>query len=58
MTSWSSEISSLGIRPMTMVFQVRDPKLIAATKADDRVLFKVLKGADGRTVVTDIKPAR
>lgn len=56
MTSWLSEISSSGMP--TMVFHVRDPEFIAATKAGDRVLFEVVKEADGATVVTDIKPAR
>lgn len=52
------ELSSVGMPPMTMVFRVRDPQLIAATKAGDKVWFKVIKDADGAMVVTDLKPAQ
>jgi Cu/Ag efflux protein CusF len=50
------EIKSLEMPPMTMVFTVRDPKLLDALKVGDRVLFRAAK-EDGSYVVTAIKPA-
>jgi Cu/Ag efflux protein CusF len=43
--------------PMTMVFTVRDGKLLDAVKVGDRVLFRAVKEDGGTYVVTAIKPA-
>ncbi|GIL06454.1 MAG: RND transporter [Betaproteobacteria bacterium] len=51
------EIKSLEMPPMTMVFTVRDPKLLDAVKVGDRVLFRAAKEDGGTYVVTAIKPA-
>lgn len=51
------EIRSLDMPPMSMVFQVRRPELLDAVKVGDKVLFSVVKEADGSLVVTTIKPA-
>lgn len=51
------ELKSLGMPPMTMVFNVRDPALLDAVKVGDKVLFTAAKDADGSFVVTAIKPA-
>lgn len=52
------EIKSLDMPAMTMVFEVRDPKLLDAVKAGDKVRFRVVKEPNGAFVVTDIKPAQ
>jgi Cu/Ag efflux protein CusF len=52
------EIKSLDMPAMTMVFEVRDPKLLDAVKAGDKVRFRVIKEPNGAYVVTDIKPAQ
>ncbi len=52
------EIKSLDMPPMTMVFTVRDPKLLDAVKVGDRVLFRAAKEDGGTYVVTAIEPAR
>ncbi len=51
------EIRSLEMPPMTMVFTVRDPRLLDAVKVGDKVLFRAAKGEGGTYVVTAIKPA-
>jgi Cu/Ag efflux protein CusF len=51
------EIKSLEMPPMTMVFTVRDPKLLDAVKVGDKVLFRAAKEDGGTYVVTAIKPA-
>lgn len=51
------EIKSLEMPPMTMVFTVRDPKLLHAVKIGDKVLFRAAKEDGGTYVVTAIKPA-
>jgi Cu/Ag efflux protein CusF len=51
------EIKSLDMPPMTMVFEVRDAKLLDTVKAGDKVLFRVIKEANGAFVVTEMKPA-
>lgn len=51
------EIKALEMPPMTMVFTVRDPKLLDALKAGDKVLFRAAKEDGGTYVVTAIKPA-
>lgn len=52
------EIKSLDMPPMTMVFNVRDPKLLDQVKVGDKVQFAVEKAPDGAFVVTEIKPAQ
>ena len=52
------ELKALDMPPMTMVFNVRDAALLDAVKVGDKVLFSVIKDADGSFVVTAIKPAR
>ncbi len=51
------EIKNLDMPPMTMVFTVRDPKLLDEVKVGDRVLFAAEQTPEGRLVVTAIKPA-
>ncbi|UCG95953.1 MAG: copper-binding protein [Burkholderiales bacterium] len=51
------EIKSLDMPPMSMVFRVRPDDLIETVKVGDKVLFTVVKDADGSLVVTSIKPA-
>lgn len=50
-------IKSLEMPAMTMVFEVRDTKLLDAVKTGDKVLFRVIKEPNGAIVVTDMKPA-
>jgi Cu/Ag efflux protein CusF len=50
-------IKALEMPPMTMVFTVRDGKLLDAVKVGDRVLFRAVKDDGGTYVVTAIKPA-
>lgn len=52
------EIRALEMPPMTMVFTVRDPKLLDAVKVGDKVLFRAAKEDGGTYVVTAIEPAR
>lgn len=51
------EIRNLGMPPMTMVFQARDPKLLDGLKVGDKVNFKAEK-VDGNYAVTAIEPRR
>ncbi|HYF19734.1 MAG TPA: copper-binding protein [Ramlibacter sp.] len=51
------EIKGLDMPPMTMVFQVRDPKVLDQVKAGDTVHFRAEK-VDGGYVVTELQPAR
>lgn len=51
------EIKSLEMPPMTMVFTVRDPKLLDAVKVGDKVRFRAAKEDSGTYVVTAIEPA-
>ena len=51
------EIRSLEMPPMTMVFTVRDPKLLDAVKVGDKVRFRAVKEDGGTYVVTAIEPA-
>jgi Cu/Ag efflux protein CusF len=48
------ELKNLDMPPMKMVFQVRDPALLGAVKAGDKVRFKVEK-TDAAFIVTDIQ---
>jgi Cu(I)/Ag(I) efflux system periplasmic protein CusF len=51
------EIKSLDMPPMTMVFQVRDPKVLDQVKAGDTVRFRAIQDK-GAYVVTDLQPAK
>lgn len=51
------EIKNLGMPPMTMVFQVADPAVLAKLKVGDNVKFMAEK-QNGALVVTHIEPAR
>ena len=51
------EIKNLGMPGMTMVFQVKDPAVLATLKAGDKVRFRAEK-TGGALVVTDIQPAK
>ncbi len=50
------EIKNLQMPGMTMVFQVRDPAVLAQVKVGDKVRFKVERGSTG-LVVTELQPA-
>jgi Cu/Ag efflux protein CusF len=50
------DIKSLDMPAMTMVFTVREPKLLAEVKVGDEVLVTVVR-EEGRFVVTEMKPA-
>lgn len=49
-----SAIPNLGMPPMTMVFQVKDPALLSRVKAGDKVRFNAEK-IDGTFTVTRIE---
>jgi Cu(I)/Ag(I) efflux system protein CusF len=51
------EIKNLEMPGMTMVFQVKDPALLDAVKAGDKIRFKA-ESAGGAMVVTEIQPAK
>ncbi|QAZ40017.1 RND transporter [Methylibium sp. Pch-M] len=51
------EIKHLDMPPMSMVFQVQDPALLAKVKAGDKVRFSVDR-IDGVYTVTAIESAR
>ena len=48
-------IPNLGMAPMTMVFQVRDPALLQRLRPGDRIRFSVDR-VDGEYTVMDIAP--
>ncbi len=50
------EIKNLGMPPMTMVFQVRDPALLEKAKAGDKVRFSA-ETKEGAIIVTAIETA-
>lgn len=50
-------IENLGMPPMTMVFQVKDPALLDKVKAGDKVKFTAEK-TGGAYTVTQIEPAK
>ncbi|RPJ47093.1 MAG: hypothetical protein EHM16_07270 [Betaproteobacteria bacterium] len=50
-------IANLGMPPMTMVFQVKDPALLDRSKTGDKVRFSAEK-AGGAYVVTHIESAK
>lgn len=51
------EIKNLGMPPMTMVFQVKDPSMLDKVQAGDKVRFTA-ENANGALVVTAIEPVR
>jgi Cu/Ag efflux protein CusF len=53
-----AEIRNLEMPPMTMVFQVRDARVLDKVKAGDKVSFLAEKTATGALMVTDIQPAK
>ena len=50
-------IKSLDMPAMTMVFQVKEPAMLAKLKAGDKIRFSA-EAAGSSMVVTDIKPAQ
>ncbi|GAB4041736.1 MAG: copper-binding protein [Rubrivivax sp.] len=51
-----AEIKNLDMPPMTMVFRVRDPKLLEGLAVGDKVRFEAAK-VDGQYVVTTMSKA-
>ncbi|MEP7207036.1 MAG: copper-binding protein [Casimicrobiaceae bacterium] len=51
------EIANLGMPPMTMVFQVKDPAALAQLKQGDKIRFRVEKEGSSM-VVTQLEPAK
>lgn len=51
------EIKSLGMPPMTMVFQVKDAGMLDGLKVGSKILFKAEQGS-GALMVTEIQPAK
>ncbi len=51
------EIKSLGMPPMTMVFQVQDVAALDRVKPGDTVQFSAGKSNDGAYMASDIQPA-
>jgi Cu/Ag efflux protein CusF len=51
------EIKNLDMPPMTMVFRVKDAKLLDAVAVGDKVRFAAEKSTDGNFVVTQIVKA-
>jgi Cu(I)/Ag(I) efflux system protein CusF len=52
------EIKSLDMPPMTMVFGVRDPKLLDQLKAGDKIRFSAVDEGGGKLTVTAIEPVK
>ncbi len=50
-------IANLGMPPMTMVFQVKDPALLATVKTGDKVKFAVDK-VEGAYTVIQLEPVK
>lgn len=51
------ELKNLGMPPMTMVFQVKDPAMLDQVKAGDKVRFTADR-VNGAITVTAMEPAR
>lgn len=51
------EIANLGMPPMTMVFQVKNPAALTQLKQGDKIRFHVEKEGDSM-VVTQLEPAK
>ena len=52
------EIKSLDMPPMTMVFGVRDTKLLDQVKAGDKIRFSAVDEGGGKLTVTSIEPVK
>ena len=50
-------IQNLGMPPMTMVFQVKDPAMLDQVKAGDKIKFAA-DNVDGAYVVTSLEAAK
>lgn len=50
------EIKSLGMPPMTMVFQVNDAALLDPIKPGDTIQFRAEKSSGGAFIASDIAP--
>jgi Cu(I)/Ag(I) efflux system periplasmic protein CusF len=51
------EIKSLGMPPMAMVFEAKDPRVLDKLKAGDKVRFKAIWEA-GKYFVVEVEPAK
>jgi len=51
-------IPAIDMPPMTMVFEVQDPAMLARVKSGDKVRFQAEMRPGGRVVVTQIEKAR
>jgi len=51
-------IPSIDMPPMTMVFEVKDRAMLDRVKAGDKVRFQAEMGSGGKTIVTQIEPAK
>ena len=51
------DLKNLGMPPMTMVFQVRDPAILDQVKAGDKISF-VAEQVNGKLTVTKIEPKK
>jgi Cu/Ag efflux protein CusF len=49
------DIKNLDMPGMTMVFQVKDPAMLDAVKAGDKVKFKAAQATGGVLVITEIQ---
>jgi len=50
------EIRNLGMPPMAMVFETKDPSVLGRFKAGDKVRFRAVYQG-GKYIVTDLEPA-
>ncbi len=50
-------IQNLGMPPMTMVFQVKDPAMLDRMKAGDKIKFQA-ENINGAITVTQVEPAK
>jgi Cu/Ag efflux protein CusF len=51
------EIRNLGMSPMTMAFELKDPSALGRFKVGDKVRFRATY-QDGKYIVTDLEPGR
>jgi Cu/Ag efflux protein CusF len=51
------EIKNLGMPPMAMMFDVKNPKMLDKLKVGDKVRFRA-RFESGKYVLTDIEPAK
>lgn len=51
-------IKPLDMPAMTMVFGVRDPKMLDAVKAGDKIRFSAVDEGGGKLVLTEVQPAK